>query len=299
MEGQWQGKSRGGSAGYRIFIFLIRHCGVRAAYALLFFVAMYFIPAAPRSTKDIWLYARYVLGYGRAYAAAFVFRSYYSFGRSIIDKFAISAGLSDRFHFKFDGFAALEEAIRAGRGAIIIGAHFGNWAAGEPFFRRYGAKLNLVMYDGEHAAIKQLMESGRGGQIPFNVIPVNKDSLAHVFLITEALDRGELVCFLGDRYVNEDKLIEAMFMGRQVSFPSGPFLLASRMHVPVLFYFSVREKDMTYRFSFSQAAARQGGRGDGKSILGQFTAELEHKLKAHPEQWYNYYDFWNLRKESL
>ena len=26
--------------------------------------------------------------------------------------------------------------------------------------------------------------------------------------------------------------------------------------------------------------------------LGDFTKELETKLKQYPEQWFNYYDFW-------
>ena len=102
MAEQWQGRSRGGKTGYQIFIFLIRHCGIRAAYFLLFFVSLYFIAAAPSSTADIWRYARRILGYGRMKSALFIFRSYYSFGQSIIDKVAISSGLSDRYHYDFE-----------------------------------------------------------------------------------------------------------------------------------------------------------------------------------------------------
>lgn len=44
---EWTGKSRGGGIGHAVFIFLIRHCGIRSAYLLLAFVACYFIPFAP------------------------------------------------------------------------------------------------------------------------------------------------------------------------------------------------------------------------------------------------------------
>ena len=295
MAEQWQGRSRGGKTGYQIFIFLIRHCGIRAAYFLLFFVSLYFIAAAPSSTADIWRYARRILGYGRMKSALFIFRSYYSFGQSIIDKVAISSGLSDRYHYDFEGFGALESAVSSGRGTIVIGAHFGNWAAGEPFFRKYGTKLNLVMYDNEHSDIKELLEKNKASDAPFRIIPVNKDNLAHVFMITEALDRGELVCFLGDRYVNEDKLIHAQLLGHDVKFPYGPFCLAAKMHVPVLFYFSVREPGMTYRFTFTEAEQLQSRNGAEENILAQFIGALEKELEKHPEQWYNYYDFWGLR----
>lgn len=39
---QWQGKSKGTSAGYRIFVFLIRTTGKKGAYLLLFPVVFYY-----------------------------------------------------------------------------------------------------------------------------------------------------------------------------------------------------------------------------------------------------------------
>lgn len=295
MAQQWQGKSRGGKTGYQIFIFLIRHCGIRAAYVLLFFVALYFIVAAPASTADIWRYARRIHGFGRMKSALLVFQNYYAFGQSIIDKVSISVGLSDRYRFSFDGFDALRRALDGGKGAIIIGAHFGNWAAGGPFFRKWDAKLNIVMYDNEYEGIKAVVEKNRAEEVPFNVIPVNKDSLAHVFLISEALDRGELVCFLGDRYVNEEKLIHAELLGHAAEFPFGPFHLAARLHVPVLFHFAVREPGRAYRFSMVEAGPVEKRRGAEEEILSMFVNALEKELRRHPEQWYNYYDFWGLR----
>jgi len=38
---KWQGKSKGTVLGYRIFVFLMRHLGIYAAYSLLIFVAFY------------------------------------------------------------------------------------------------------------------------------------------------------------------------------------------------------------------------------------------------------------------
>ena len=294
MARQWQGKSRGGRTGYGVFIYLIRHFGVRSAYVLLFFVVLYFIPAAPVSTGDIWRYARKILGYGRLSSALFIFRNYWAFGQSIIDKVAVSSGLEKSFRYEFDGADELEGLLKEGKGFIILGAHFGNWAAGEPFFRKYRARLNLVMYDNEDTDIKEILEKNRDPEASFKIIPVNKDSLAHVFMITEALDRGELVCFLGDRYVNEEKLLEAEFLGHPVKFPLGPFLLSARMKVPVMFYTAVRERPMTYRFSFRRADV--SGRGAEREILRQFTETFGKAVEEHPEQWYNYYDFWGLRK---
>lgn len=300
MDEGWKGRSRGGRTGYRIFIFLLKKAGLGAAYALLCPVALYFIPAAPRSTVQIWRYARRILGYGILRSAAFIYLNYYSFGRSIIDKVAISSGLEDRFRFTFEGADPVFRAFREGQGAITVSAHFGNWAAGEPFFRKYGARLNLVMYDNETEEVKEVLEKDSGYGRSFKIIPVNKDNLAHIFMITEALDRGEVVSFLGDRYVNSDKLMEASLMGRKVRFPSGPFILSARMKVPVYFYFAVREKGRRYNFRFIRAEvpSRDVDRHPEQVVLQQFAAALEKEIAARPEQWYNYYDFWGFGRSG-
>lgn len=299
MASGWKGRSRGGKTGYRVFIFLLRHLGLGAAYMLLSLVSLYYIPAAPRSTAEIWRYARRILHYGCIRSAFFIYRNYFAFGQSIIDKVAISSGLEDRFRFEFEGADPVFEAFRNRTGVITIGAHFGNWAAGEPFFRDFGAILNIVMYDNEHTDIKQVLEENSEYGKSFKIIPVNKDNLAHVFMITEALDRGEAVSFLGDRYVNEDKLLEANLFGRMVKFPSGPFLISSRMKVPVYFYFAVREKGRKYRFRFVRAGIPQrskGGPRPEQAVLEQFATVLEEEILRHPEQWYNYYDFWGFSR---
>ena len=61
----WQGKTRGGLLGYKIFVFLLRTSGLKAAYALLRFVAAYFVIFAPSATANIYRYFREIHSYGR------------------------------------------------------------------------------------------------------------------------------------------------------------------------------------------------------------------------------------------
>lgn len=50
------------------------------------------------------------------------------------------------------------------------------------------------MFDAEHERIKEILEKNASTR-DYKIIPVNEDSLTHVFRITEALDRREYVCF--------------------------------------------------------------------------------------------------------
>lgn len=286
----WKGQTRGGTFGYRFFIWLIRTAGIRVSYAFLYLVVPYFVLFAPKAVKSIRSYARNLPAAGCASSWRMVFRNFNALGKVLIDKIAVNGGMSGRYSFCFENFDEARRIFDSGSGVIMIGAHVGNWEIGSPFFDRYGRKLNIVMFDNEHRKIKELLESNA---IPhdYKIIPVNNDSLTHIFLITEALCRGEYVCFQGDRYTGQEKTIGGKLLGKEAMFPLGPFILASRLRTPVVFYTAMREKGMRYTFRFS-VISKGGEKVSPEHILAQYTALLDEVLEKYPEQWFNYYDFW-------
>lgn len=291
---QWSGRSRGGSFGYRFFIFAIRHLGLRFAYGFLTLVVIYFVPFAPKATSAIWFYNRNILGYGRLKAFLCLFTHYYRFGQTLIDKIAISSGMKDRFRFEFSNYERFLEILDSGRGVVLIGAHIGNWEAGSVFFGDYGARMNIVMYDAEYRRIKEALERG-SQQRNFRVINVGGDGLENVLRIKKALDGGEYVCFQGDRFMDGENTVTARFMGREARFPAGPCLTASRMGVPVVFYYSMREKGRAYSFHFTEAPACAGDRRSHpeKELLERYVSVTEDMVRRYPRQWFNFYKFWS------
>ena len=289
----WKGKTRGGTFGYLFFIYLIKYLGITAAYGFLSLVVLYFIPFAPKATKSTWFYARHILKYNRLRSFSMLLRNYYRLGQILIDKVAIGNGKVGKYRFEFERYPEFLQLLNSEQGVIMIGAHIGNWEIGVPFFDDYGKKINIVMYDAEHRKIKEILEKN-GQDKEYKIIPVNKDNLTHVFRITEALDKKEYVCFQGDRYLNKEKLLTSRFLGEEALFPAGPFLLASRMKVPVVFYFAMRESGRTYSFHFfvAESVVRNKEKKAEIALLEQYTATLERILKRYPEQWFNYYSFW-------
>lgn len=293
-EGRWKGRTRGGAFGYGFFIFLIRLLGIRAAYAFLCLVVVYFIPFAPKATRATWKYSRRILNYSRLRSVAFLFRNYYRLGQTLIDKVAVNAGETDAYHFDFGaGYDNFLNLLNSDQGVILIGAHIGNWEIGAPFFEEYGKKMHIVMYDAEYRKIKELLAKHTHAA-SYKIIPVNEDNLTHVFHISDALNKHEYVCFQGDRFTEGSQTLRASFMGKEARFPAGPYLLASRLKVPVVFYFALREKGMRYSFNFVSADPVLRGKGNKpeEAILRQYITALEKMLGKYPEQWFNYYDFW-------
>jgi predicted LPLAT superfamily acyltransferase len=288
----WQGKSRGGAFGYRFFIFLITHSGVKFAYFFLAFVVIHFIPFAPLATRWSWYYYRKIKHYGFPKTICMLYLNYYRFGQVLIDKVAVRLGKQDHYQYEFENYDDFLKLLNGDTGVIIIGAHVGNWEIGGSFFNEYGEKINIVMLDAEAQKIKEVLASSLN-RFPYKIIPVSERHFEHIYAIKEALDRKEYVCFQGDRKIS-GKAGVFNFLGKPAAFPTGPFYLAGKFKVPAVFYFSMREKGMKYRFKFLIAdAGHSGGEKPAHALMEQYVRALESVLQQYPEQWFNYYKFWD------
>ncbi len=301
MDRQWDGKTRGGSFGYLFFIWLVKTFGVRAAYAFLCFVVLYFILFAPAQTASTWSYSRRILKNGRFRSVAFLFSSYYVFGQCIIDKVVSGMGMADRYGYGFDGLEVMQERMKADKGCIIIGAHVGSWQMGAPFFAGSGKKLNVVMLDKEYECVKKVIEDNTGAP-GFSVIPLDENDFSFLISIASAFRSGEAVCFQGDRYMEGKRVFTASFMGQEADFPEGPFVMAAKLESPVVFYFAMREKGMKYRFIFRAPDMTPVLDGSEKDpalyIFRSYLSVLEEVVRKYPAQWFNYYDFWKLNSKK-
>lgn len=213
-------------------------------------------------------------------------------GQSIIDKVVMMAGIKNNFSFDFDGEENLRTMAAMKKGGILLSAHIGNWDVAGHLFTRLETPINIVLYDGEHEQIKQYLE-GVTGKRNMKVIVIKND-LSHIYAISDAFAKNELVCMHADRFVAGNKTLTTGFLGKDARFPMGPFLLASKFKVPVSFVFAVKESKLHYHF-FATAIKDYSSlvkEAVMTEMLKDFAGEMEHKLKKYPEQWFNYYDFW-------
>ncbi|WP_299155583.1 lipid A biosynthesis acyltransferase [uncultured Christiangramia sp.] len=286
----WKGKSRGTLLGFRIYVKIIKSFGLIAAYFVLLFVAAYFIIFSSSSTRSTYYLFRKRLGYSPLSSAFNVYRSYFTFGRIQLDRIAITNGLRNKFTFEFDGVEYIEALLKQQKGGILLTAHIGNFNLAKHFFeeRHADAVVNLVVTDFEHKQIKQYLQSVTG-DTEVKVI-VMKDDLSHVFAMKKALDHNELLVFAADRFMEQSSTMEANFLGERVKFPEGPFKLAARNKIPVLFVHLMREKNFHYHFFARPYKAKSY---TTKEILKSYLHDLERMVRTYPHQWYNYYDYWN------
>ena len=288
----WQGKSKGTPLGYRIFVWVLKTFGVLPAYFLLRFVVLYYFFFSYKASRQIYSIYRRKLGYSRATSLNKLYKNYYLLGQGIIDKVVLMSGIKNNFSFDFDGEENLLNIAAMQKGGILLSAHLGNWDVAGHLFTRLHTRINIVMYDGEHEKIKEYLE-GVTGKRNVNIIVIKND-LSHIYAISDAFEKNELVCMHADRFIEGNKTLTTRFLGEEARFPMGPFLLASTFKVPVSFVFAVKESKLHYHLFASPVIDYTGISKDAlmQQMLNDFAAEMEYKTKKYPEQWFNYYDFW-------
>jgi len=151
--------------------------------------------------------------------------------------------------------------------------------------------INIVMYDGEGEQIKNYMEQFDEKR-SFNIIFIKED-MSHIYEMSAALNRNELICLHADRFRPGNRIMQHELLGEQANFPAGPFILASKLRAPVCFVFAFKESNFQYHF-YSEPGKTYEGRGTTgmEAMLDDYVQLLEQRLKQYPEQWFNYYDFW-------
>lgn len=285
---QWNGKSKGNVIGYRIFLTTIKYFGVSCAYLILRFVTFYYFLFAKKTRKPIEEFYINSLKFSKKKASSITKKNFYYFGQTLVDRSAFLLNKGDKFTYTFNNEQYLLDIKNAGKGGILLSGHIGNWEiAGNLLKSRITSKINVLMLDEENEKIKQYLKGTTGGS-HFNIIPIKND-LSHVIKVNNALTNNEFVAIHADRYLEGAKFIELNFLGKKAKFPLGPFILASKFNAPVTFVFAVKERKFHYLFSATTPITEKH---TAEKLAEIFIAELEKKVILHPEQWFNYFDFY-------
>ncbi|WP_263649793.1 LpxL/LpxP family acyltransferase [Rasiella rasia] len=291
----WTGKSRGTVLGFKIFVFFIKNFGTKAAYALMHLPIPYFCFFSRKNVQGLSYYFRKRLGYSWLKSSLSIYKTYYRFGQTLVDKIAIPIGKKDHYSYEFDGEEHISEMLALGKGGILISAHVGNFEMAQYFFkkRNFDTAISIVITDQDHEDIKAYLEQfTKRDHVNFIVV---KEDLSHIFEINAALAKNRVVCISGDRFLNKTKTLKAELLGKEALFPIGPFQIATRLQVPVLFVYVMREPKQHYHLYARKVKIE---RRDAQDLLNKFAKHLELVVKKYPLQWFNFYDFWDVQNDN-
>jgi len=285
---------RGTPASLRIIDWIAAHIGRGAARLLLYPITLYYVITARAARRMSREYLKRVRG-GSAHWWH-VFRHFYCFAATILDRVYLLHGRFERFGVTVHGKEILQRQIESGNGSILLGSHLGSFEvlrALGVMQRRFPLK---VLMDTVHNQNITRFFDALNPEIAGTVIaPDRADTLIRV---KESLDGGYFVGMLGDRVSGGDKTTQCQFLGTPATFPAGPVLLAAMMHCPVILFVGLYRGGNRYEIYFEHFADEivldRDRRTESIQLWTQrYVRRLEHYARLAPYNWFNFYPFWD------
>ena len=194
--------------------------------------------------------------------------------------------------FPHNARETIDGCLAEDNGVIVWTAHLGNWEFASRLLELHGQPVNVarVVEQGNpsEALLRDLMTNER-----LRVVQLNDNPMASLKLL-HCLRSNEIVAIQGDR-VYQPYAEKVRFFGDSTSFPLGPFLLSYVSGAPILPGFVVRHGWLRYRLITGQPirlAHTDNREQDLRSGLELAAKFLEDALRAYPDQWMNFYEFW-------
>lgn len=296
---QWSGKTGGGNFGQRFLFAFLKKVKVKWLYPVLYPVVPFYCLVNHEAFGNILWYFRNIHGFSRWKSFWMAIHNHFVFGKAVLDRFAILSGNGSQFRVEVENREVFEQLLEQPGGFIVAGSHVGNLELIGHFFNQNSKPLNVVIFGGEGKDLSA-KRSQSFSKHNINDIPVS-DNLDHIFQIKTALDRGEVVVLICDRIFGSSKTLEVEFFGRPAKLPLGSFLLAAQMQVPVVQLSAAKKRHALYLGYVNilpQPDDSMNLRTRAKFIAEQYAHTLEEVLRKHPEQWFNFFDFWGWRDNT-
>ncbi len=214
----------------------------------------------------------------------------------------------DRVRFLADGVGAFSidatggEEIRKlheqGRGAVLLGAHYGSFEALRAYDRMLsGLEVYYLMFP-EHAANSTELLDEINRDVALNVIRLD-DGFEAMIEVYELLDRGAFVAFLGDRMPDAGvrSKVAVPFLGEDIDLPTSPYIAAIAAKVPLILCLAPRMGKDRYAIAFETfydgaPVPREQRRALCHQLARRYAETLEDRCRRDPYNWFNFFDIW-------
>ena len=291
---KWSGKTRGWSFGIKIFFALIKIFGFAPAYVLLVPVCFVYTVISSKARTAIKQFRNHLnlkTNFFDYYA------HFFSFSLTLIHRTGLLIRKNNEIKYLTQNEDRIENIVKSGKGVILLSSHIGNFSiAAEILGERLNAEINVLMVERESENMKNVYKNINKNR-KINIITLGENSLETAIKIKDALQNGEIVAALGDRYIDAN-LAEIEFLGEKAKFPRGIFEIACITQTPIIPVFMTRQKWETYNFRAGKIIEipnvdRKKRKKFITEAMRNFVNQIGEQAKKTPLQWYNFYCFWD------
>jgi predicted LPLAT superfamily acyltransferase len=285
---------RGTPALLRITGWIALHIGRATARLLLYPITLYFVITGREARKASYGYLTRLRGTRPHWWN--VFRHFYYFAATILDRIFLLKSEFDLFDVSVHQREVLHQLVDSGQGCILLGSHLGSFEV----LRAIGVTqqefpLKVLMDIAHNEKITTFLDSLNQQIASTVIVPDRPDTLLRV---KESLDEGYVIGILGDRPTSDGKTAKVNFLGAPATFPAGPILLAAMMHCPIILFFGIYRGGNRYDIYFEKFADeitlnRERRSDEIQQWIQRYVERLEHHARVAPYNWFNFYPFWD------
>lgn len=282
-----QVKQRGSGWSIKAVFSLYQLLGYKFTYYLMYPVSFfYFIFASnvKKSLKD------YYFKVDIPFDNWIYFTHLRIFSICMVDRF-ISKCDPDSYTFIYNQKEKVQKILD--KKSILLFSHFGGWAASSnnPITAN---KVNIVMQEVILDSIKDIENSIEKKVSNTHIIEQSAGQLSVSIEIANAISNNEVIAIMTDRPTDEKYKYKVKFFNKDAYFNINPFKIAYRTKTPMLACFTILTGLQEYTvktitinldFTINEKEATH-------LAINEYTKEFENILLEYPNQWFNFYNFW-------
>jgi lauroyl/myristoyl acyltransferase len=227
--------------------------------------------------------------------------SYRAYARYWLETFRLVRETPTFFLERFEcrGVGGIDRALERGTGAIVVGAHLGNWDAAGAWAAASGRPITAVAEVLRPRRLFDFFVSHRE-RLGISIVPAEGGAVRKLI---RAVESGRIIAIVGDRDLG-GRGPRVRFFGETASLPSGPARVALRTGAP-LFPMGV--------YGVRRADGRRGWVGEildpidppsedtpeaVRLLTQEIATRLERLIAQHPEEWHVFQPFWSADRDA-
>lgn len=278
-----------------MIVWIARRLGRGAAHLVLRITAFYYLltAPAPRAASRDYLWRVF----GRAPGWRQIYRHFYCFAITILDRVYVMAEQDRRLHIEAYGREVLHRYRRENTGAIVITSHLGSFEMLRVLGRERGGLRLRVLMDRAAGAKANAVLDTINPALRESFIDTSASDVDRVLKVQAALEKGEIVSLMADRCWPGERAASCRFLDGTAPFPLAPWLLAGVLRVPVVIAFGLYRGGNCYELYFEEFAPRlELSRERRIEEAGAWAQAYADRLTSYtryaPYNWFNFFDYW-------
>lgn len=221
---------------------------------------------------------------------------YHSFGQSLIEVFLIPRIDKEymKKYIKIEGEEHIFEALKKGKGVILLGVHAGSWELSNVICANLGFPFRLLVRDQGLPLLNKLLNSYRRNK---GCRLIQRQSQTRELI--EALKSNEAVGMTADQGGKNGELVE--FFGRNASMSSGAFRIAVRYQAVILPAYYARVRGPYHKVIIEppfEIKESQNREQDIHNNLQRLTSVFEKLILKYPQEYLWTYKIWKYAQEK-